>query len=517
MRLIKFVLGLAVAVTLTACGGGGGSPGSTTNSGVVAGGSTSTSGDSQVTSSGSMTIDVLSAAASTSSISALEIAQAKVVLKNAAGQPAKGIIVTFSEIGGGLLTMAPASKTALTDDDGQASIEIRATTSTSIGATQVGATASVAGQSVSAQKAIEISSAPASGTVVDPQVLANAINFLDVNPADKSIVLAGSGGNGRSESATLRFRVVDKNNTPVKGTAVDFSVVPPNDVTLNIPSAVSDSDGVVITTVSSKTVATSVVVKALVTGKTISTQSDQLLVTTGIVTQGGFDLSASKFNMNFGITGDSSIITVRIVDANGNPVADGVPVVFTTNFGAVGTSSKGGCTTLNGACDVTYSVQDPRPTDGVPATVIASTRIGDGTEVSDSLEFIISNLSLVNLYDAATGGSIITTFNAPPGTCKFTLSAFVGTAAGSPAPAGTTIEVKGITTDFSGTVKTGSPVLDLTTARTPVSFEFDASNGSLVPACNTAGFGAATAQVEVKFTAGTRVNTLPLINVTYPQ
>ena len=512
MSILKCVVGVLVTVALSACGGGGGNAGTTASvGGATAGASTD----------GSMTIDVLSGVGiPTNSISAIEIATAKVILKDAKGSVVQGAVVTFAETGAGLLTISPSSKTALTDSAGQATVEIRAVSSTSIGATQIGASASVSAKSVSVLKAIKISSAPASATGISAQDLANAINFLDVNPADKSIVLAGSGGSGRSESATLRFRVVDKNNTPVKSTAVTFTVLPANDVTLNIANAISDSDGVVITTVSSKTVATAVVIKASVDTKTISTQSDQLLVTTGVITQAGFDLSATKYNMNFGITGDSSEIKVAIVDANGNPVADGVPVVFTANFGAVGTSSRGGCTTLNGSCKVIYTVQDPRPVDGVRARVTASSQVGNGTAVSDFLDLTVSDLSSANLYSAPTGGTIVNTVNSTtlPNPCKFTLDAFVGTAAGFPTPAGTTIEAKGTTTDFAASVITGSPVLDLVQQRTPVTIEFDASSTTLVPVCvKGTSTATATGNVEVKFTAGTSVKTLAPFVVTYPR
>jgi protocatechuate 3,4-dioxygenase beta subunit len=462
-----------------------------------------------------LVIDVQNVAkASSTKISALEIATAVVTLKDKAGAAVSGVVVTFSEAGPGLLTISPSSKTALTNSEGQASVEIRAATSTAIGATEIGASASISTESFTAKKAIEISAAPSSGTVVAAQDQANAINFLDVNPADKSIVLAGSGGNGRSESATLRFRVVDKNNTPVKGVNVTFAAIPAGDVTLNIGTAVSDSDGVAISTVSSKSVATAVVLKATVDGKSISTQSDQLLVTTGVAVQAGFDLSASKFNLNYNLSGDSSVITVRIVDSNGNPVADGVPVVFTTNFGAVASSTRGGCTTLNGACTVNYTVQNPRPADGTKATVTASTRIGSGTAVSGVVNLIISDTSLGNIYTANSGGTALTTLAIPDGVCKATVSGFVGTPAGFPLPAGTALSVTPLTSNFTASVKTGSPVLDSAVNRTPFSLELDASSASLVPLCATAGTTAATAQVELTLTTGATVVKLP-ISVTY--
>ncbi len=514
--MIRYLGAILLAVLLTACGGGGGSPGATTGGG----GDSSTGGGTQTTTVGSLSIDVVSGAGvSTNSISAVEIAQARVLLKDGKGAPVPGVVVTFSEVGGPLLAFAPLSATALTDSGGAATIEVRAASTSGVGATTVAASSAIAGTTLTAQKAIAISSAPSTGTPVDPQTLANALNFLDVNPADRSIVLAGSGGSGRSESATLRFRVVDTNNTPVKGVRVAFTAAPANDVTLNIPTATSDAEGVVVTTVSSKTVATAVVIRAAVAkpnGTTITSQSDQLLVTTGVSTQAGFDLSATKYNLNNQITGDSSDITVRIVDRNGNPVADGVPVVFTSDYGRVGSSSRGGCTTVNGQCLVTFMVQDPRPADGVPTSVTGSTRLADGTAISSVIQLQLSSPGLYDLFTASTGGTAITALNLGS-SCKAGVSFFVGTPAGSPATAGTTIGVTAITSGVTASVKTGSPIADQLSRparRTLASIEVDVSAITGATACDPAGAGTQTATVEVKFTSGTITKTLPL-NVTY--
>ncbi len=518
MKSIQYLAGLLLALTLAACGGGGGSAG-TSSAGAASSTSASatgsnTTGTSQVTASGSISIDVISAGVSTTSITALEIAQAKITLKDAAGAPVSGVVVTFAESGASLLNIAPASKTALTDLLGQASVDINAATTNSTGGTQIGATATISGVTVNASKGIQISNAPPTGPQVSPQLLATAINFLSVDPANQSIVLAGSGGGGRVESATLKFRVVDKNNTPVNGASVTFAAVPASAVTLNIPTAVSASDGVVTTTVSSKSVASAVVVKATVDTTAITTQSDTLLVTTGVATAAGFDLSASKYNLNSGISGDSSDITVRIVDANGSPVADGVPVVFTANYGAVGTSARSGCVTAGGACVVPYKVQNPRPADGTLARVTAATQVGTSTSVTGFLDFIFSQPSLLDLYTASSGGSTVTSFTGIA-TCKISGFAYVGTPAGFPAPAGTTVSVIPLGSDVSATVKTGSPILDLATARTPVSFTFDVSATALAPPCNAAGGGVASTIVEVKFTAGTILQSR-FVSVNYP-
>ncbi|MDR7380120.1 protocatechuate 3,4-dioxygenase beta subunit [Rhodoferax ferrireducens] len=512
MRYLKYVFACLLAALLVACGGGG-NPGGTSSGGSGGG---STTGPT-------MTLELLSGAGvSASALSTVEIGTARATLKDASGAPIKGVIVTFT--GGSLLTVSPVSATALTDESGHASVEVRANSTTSQGAVSIGASAVVSTSvTVTAQKAISITSAPTTG-VVNPQALANALNFLDINPSDKSIVLAGSGGNGRSESATLRFRVVDNNNTPVQGAVIDFSVVPASVVTLNIVSATSDSDGVVLTTVSSKNVATAVVVKAVVNGRSITSQSDQLLVTTGVATQAGFDLSASKFNLNSAISGDSSVITVRIRDANGNPVADGVPVVFTSDYGAVGSSSQGGCVTLNGLCTVNYVVQNPRPPDGQLITVIASTQVGSGVSISDNIQLSAVNPGSLDVFDADDSSGVAVTeldlagVTAADGVCtKAFPDYFVGTAGVLAAPANTAVTLAGLTTGLTAAVVSGSPILDslVLGVRTPISFTVAMSTTVGTFPCVVGGTnGIAIAPLQFKFTSGTIVGTRT-INVKY--
>jgi Bacterial Ig-like domain (group 1) len=522
MCFVKILSSWLLVILIAACGGGGGSAGSTgensgantnSSSGSVTPSSTITGG-TQVVASGSMSIDVLGGAGTSStSISVLEIAQAKVTLKDSKGNPVKGAVVTFAESVASLLTVAPASKTALTDDAGQASVEIRAVSSTAIGATIIGASASLSGEQVSAQKAIQISSAPSTGPVISPQDLATAINFLDVNPADKSIVIQGAGGNGRSESATLRFRVVDKNNTPVKGAVVIFVANPATNVTLNIASAITDAEGIVITTVSSKTVATSTVIKASVSGKTISSQSDQLLVTTGVGIQQGFEIGAEKYNLDGGLSGDSTNVTARIVDANGNPVADGVPVVFTTSGGRIGTSARGGCTTLNGKCSVVFEVQDPRNDD--LALVTASTQVGATLTLAGAFNINMSDPSLFFVDSTLTPVSTINL-----SACKQTYTGLVKNARGRAAAAGTSVAARAITTDFTAAVKLGSPIADSVSAGfppLPVSMEFDAATIKAPFNCIPGGFAFFTAQASVEMTTpASKIKSAQVIDVTYP-
>ena len=163
MKFLKFLLATVLVTALAACGGGGGSAGTTTSGNGTSG--NSATGDQQTTATASIVVNIFSGAGtSTNSISAIEISKVSITLKDAAGKPVPGTVVTFSENGSSLLSFAPASKTALTDASGVASVEIRAAFSNSVGATTIGATATVSGIAITAQKAIAITSAPTDGT-----------------------------------------------------------------------------------------------------------------------------------------------------------------------------------------------------------------------------------------------------------------------------------------------------------------------------------------------------------------
>jgi hypothetical protein len=95
--------------------------------------------------------------------------------------------------------------------------------------------------------------------------------------------------------------------------------------------------------------------------QTLTTQSDQLTVSTGVPAQGGFSLSVSTFNIEGYVRdGTTTTITARLADRFSNPVPDGVVVNFTSAGGSIGAS----CTTVNGACSVTMNSQNFRTTNG---------------------------------------------------------------------------------------------------------------------------------------------------------
>lgn len=477
MRKIFKVILLTAVSALVACGGGGGNPGGNGDTGGGGGGAVNSAkmqlqihaGDSE----NSTQIYTISASEKN--------ARAKVVLKDAAGAPLSNAIVSFSENGSGLLNFSPESKTALTNSKGEAEIDIEAKSINAFGATTVIASTGIEKgdgtiSAVTANQNLAITSVVIAG--VNPQIAATSLNFVSVDPSDKSIVISGSGGNGRSESAVLRFKAVDKNGNPVKDVIVDFEVVPSNAVFLNIEKAKSNSDGIVSTSVSSKSTPTAVIIKAVVSGQVVTSQSDQLTVTTGVALQRGFDLSASKYNLNNDISGDKSDIRVAIVDANGNPVSDGVPVIAVADFGRVGSSGRGGCTTINGICTVEYQVQNPRPENGQPITVTFSTQVGNGQLISDSIVFTSTSVGQLDFYRNNKAESDII-LPAGDSKCKATLDFWVGTAStagrpnGFPAPAGTVVEVKTSGSILAASVVGGSPTPDRAMGRTSTKIQFE--------------------------------------------
>ncbi|TFW30739.1 Ig-like domain-containing protein [Massilia horti] len=222
-----------------------------------------------------------------------------------------------------------------------------------------------------------VKSATAALTIAPPA--AASVQFASASPTDKSIVIRGQGGVGRTETATLTFKVFDTFNRPLAGQTVTFSTTSPY-VTLNKTTDNTDQDGVVITTVNSGAVPTTFRVQATLKSG-VSTLSDSIVVTTGQPVQRAMSLSATKSNVegwsyDSGTSIPASVINVLLADINGNPVADGTPVVLQTNIGAIGSSDKGGCLTVNGGCSVDFRTQQPRV--AVPGSPVTPCNSGYG-------------------------------------------------------------------------------------------------------------------------------------------
>ncbi len=208
---------------------------------------------------------------------------------------------------------------------------------------------------------------------VDPANI-GTVRFVSSNLQGASIVLRGSGGLGRTESALLTFKVVDRNDKGLAGVDVAFTATTTTGGLTVLPArATTDADGNATTTVSSGTIPTPVrvIAEATRSGKTVSGLSDTLTVSTGLPIQKSMSLSFDKYNIE-GLEYDGVIAnsTVLLADQYGNPISDSTAINFVTSGGAIGSSAQGACTTLNGACTVPLRSQAFKPVNG-RVTVLA--------------------------------------------------------------------------------------------------------------------------------------------------
>lgn len=194
-----------------------------------------------------------------------------------------------------------------------------------------------------------------------------SIQYVSATPAN--IGLKGSGG---VNTAQVSFKVTDSGGNPISGKTVTFGLsTSVGGITLATPTGISDAAGLVFAVVNSGTVSTPVRVTAstpgATAGTTLTSQSSQLSVTTGIADQTGFSLAASTFNIE-GLDHDgvTTVMTARLADHFKNPAPDGTTVNFTTEAGSIVAT----CSTVGGGCSATLTSQGIRPSNG-RVTVLA--------------------------------------------------------------------------------------------------------------------------------------------------
>lgn len=497
------LLAAMMAGSLVACGGGGGS-----NAGApVLDGSGGSGGGT--TAAYAVSLEIARGGAPITQVSSAETVQAVATVSTRGGSPVSGVVVTFSEGGVGLLSFQPQAATALTDVNGKASVDLGAKTLTGTGATTVSAAATVAGVAVSGSKSIAIT---ASATVAPKPA---AISFVSSSAQGQAIVVKGTGGTGRAESAILEFKVLDAFGAPINGATVDFSMNSNSGgAAISPASAISDSSGRVTTTVLSGNAPASIVVTALSGG--VSVQSDTLLVSNSLPVQRGFEIVAEKYNLDGGLTGDSTKLSAFIRDEFGNLVPDGVAVSFLTDYGAVASSTQGGCTSVNGRCTADFRVQNPRGA-GI-ATVVATVRVGNSTTLSQSLRI---NMAMGPYFAVnPITGTVLNSVTMS--SCKQSFEALLSDGNGRSVAAGTSIGVNFISLgDVAVAVKSGTPVFDQLTTFQPSTFGFevDMSADKLLPKCRPGGAlpGMPQAYFKLRFqTPGGNVYE-QRVDVSYPQ
>lgn len=237
----------------------------------------------------------------------------------------------------------------VTTDTGSASVIYQATGGD--GVDIITATANIGQETLSATTTISVAGA-----------IAGSIDFISATP--ETIALKGTGGPARSETSVLVFMAVDIYGNPVEGETVEFELSTEiGGLSLSNSSAVSDSEGLVQTTVNAGNVSTHVRVHATIADSypLVTVVSDELLVSTGLPDQNSISLGAETLNpegldyINFDLP-----IIFQAADHFNNFVPDGTVIYFTTEGGSIDDSG----TTTDGVCEVKWRSGNPRSDDG---------------------------------------------------------------------------------------------------------------------------------------------------------
>lgn len=173
----------------------------------------------------------------------------------------------------------------------------------------------------------------------------------------------GASNSGSSTSGQIEFTVYSNGKPAANQDVIINKTYAPLDfsfVKLGNQSAQtvkSDSNGKVNVTLYPGALPGPVELKAtLATNSTITALSKDVAVATGRATQNGMSVSLLKNTLAVGVDGDTTEVTVRLVDRVGNAVPDGTVVSFVSEGGKITPN----CSTVDGACSATFTTQNPR-------------------------------------------------------------------------------------------------------------------------------------------------------------
>jgi hypothetical protein len=359
---------LSLAALLTACGGGSGSQLENTIKGSSSSSSTSSSSSVDTTQIGDLgygsgenfEAGVIGVASGNAMLSAGGATTLTVnIVSNSGDLVTQSVTVTFN-------SRCFASDTAelklldgtltnsVTTTNGEASLVYRAMGC--VGEDRITATSTFEGETLSAQVTITVE--------------ADTVGSIQYTPlpeddpaAPKQISLKGTGG---QETSKVRFRVMGVTDAPMENVDVNFSLnTTVGGLSLGNSTGKTDRAGYVSTTVKAGTISTSVTVTATVPASNISTQSNRLVVSTGIPDQKSMSIAVDNFSpAAWQYNGTKVRVTVALADAFNNPAPKNTAVYFTTEGGAIvpGCRTEENEADLPGMCSVDWQSQEPRPT-----------------------------------------------------------------------------------------------------------------------------------------------------------
>lgn len=321
-RMIRVIAAVLVG-TLSACGGGSGSDQCRSINPNQTSCSTTAAGTTNV--NGPLKLSLLDAKGATiTSVSAQRAGVVQALLTDASGRPLPGVAVVFST-NDKTATLVPASGTALTDSAGIARIGLAA--GTQAGGFTVTASSAAAGDT-NAKATIDYA-------VSFPTL---ALGALAITPSP----LAAGG------TASLVVTVLEGAQPFAPAQLVSFSSPCAATGKAIISSPVTTVAGVASTSYTDKGCGAADTITATTSlGGVTVTQSGSITVLGAIAGQLAF-VSALPQNISMKGTGgpgrqESSTITFKVLDRNGNPVA-GAPVTFGLFGAAAGAAGTGGLT-----------------------------------------------------------------------------------------------------------------------------------------------------------------------------
>ncbi len=352
IRFVKVVSPLAVAIALAACGGDssfGGGSGSKDSSSTT---KTSTTNNG-TTNGGTGTAEPV----------VLKFGAMKIGLKKLSAGGSTGITVELKDQHGEFAkTEQTVTFSSPCISNGQSEIVSPIKSSTGVFTTTYTAKGCEGDDEITATSG----ALKTKGTVNVTPANLGAVEFVSAEP--QSILLKGMSAAGQQHTSTVKFQIKNDVGGPIANADVKFELVTPavgdGGIKLSTTTGKTDNNGYVSTILQAGTVHTSVRVRATVerNGTKISSESSQLVISTGIADQNSFSLSFSTLNPaawdHDGVEVDVNVIAS---DRYNNPVPDGTTVSFYTELGQIQPS----CQTKDGRCSVKWRSSEPRDL-GIP-------------------------------------------------------------------------------------------------------------------------------------------------------